>query len=220
MAQNTFDFAHFWSNLSTILAGKQATLTAAQQAAADSGITTAKVERYDKDSAATSELVDIGSKNLLDPSDACGYNGQGASFPITVSGVTFDLNSNGTITSGGSSTTTRNLRIPITLPAGTYHFGGSPSGGSSSSYRIDLREPGSDTFITPTADTGQGITYTFETTTSLDVCLRIGANYSTPATFSPMVCTKAAWDASQAFVPYCPSMAELYAMIKALQAAT
>lgn len=220
MAQNTFDFSHFWSNLSTILAGKQATLTTAQQNAANSGITAAKVAQYDKDSAALPEVIDGGAKNLLDPADACGYNGQGASFPITVNGVTFDLNSNGTITTGGSSTSTRNLRIPITLPAGTYHFGGSQTGGSSSTYRIDLREPGSDTFITPTADTGQGITYTFEATTSLDVCLRIGANYSTPATFSPMVCTKAAWDASQAFAPYCPSMAELYAMIQALQAGT
>lgn len=203
--------------VSAALNGKQNSLTTAQLNAVSSGITSAKVSQYDTDSAATAELVDNGAKNLLDPLDACGYNGQSASFPITISGITFTLNANGTITTSGSSTSTRNLRIPITLPAGTYHFGGSPSGGGSSSYRIDLREPGSDTFITTTVDTGQGITYTFETTTSLDVCLRIGANYSTPATFSPIVCTKVQWDVSQKFVPYCPSMAELYAMIRALQ---
>lgn len=33
----------------------------------------------------------------------------------------------------------------------------------------------------------------------------------------PMICTKSAWDISHKFVPYCPSMAEMYAMIQALQ---
>lgn len=33
-----------------------------------------------------------------------------------------------------------------------------------------------------------------------------------------MICTKAAWDVSQKYAPYAPSNAELYAMIKALQA--
>lgn len=32
-----------------------------------------------------------------------------------------------------------------------------------------------------------------------------------------MLCTKSAWDISHKFVPYCPSMAEMYAMIQALQ---
>ena len=223
MAQNTFDFAHFWSNLSTILANKQATLTTAQQNAADSGITASKVTQYDKDSAALTEVIDGGAKNLLDPSDACGYNGQGAAFPIVVGGVTFTLNSDGTISTSGRSTSAsapRVLRIPLTLAAGSYHFSGCPANGSSSSYRIDLREPGTDTFVTQTMDEGTGLNVTFSATTSLDVCLRIAANYDTNAVFSPMVSTAAAWSISQDFVKYCPSMAELYAMIKALQAAT
>ena len=59
MAQNTFDFSYFWGKLSTILAGKQATLTTAQQAAVDSGITSAKVGQYDGYDTSKIGILDI-----------------------------------------------------------------------------------------------------------------------------------------------------------------
>lgn len=51
--------------------------------------------------------------------------------------------------------------------------------------------------------------------------LNIWANVpsgNTVAVSDVMLCTAADWDVSHKFVPYCPSMAEMYAMIQALQA--
>ncbi|MCR4644912.1 MAG: hypothetical protein K5695_05825 [Oscillospiraceae bacterium] len=165
------------------------------------------------------EVLNSGAKNRLDPNNACGYDGQGAAFPITVGGVTFTLGSDGMITTSGTPTAAITLRIPVTLPVGAYFFSGCPYGGSSTSYRLDLREPGTDTLVTQTTDEGRGIYQAFSTVRSLDVCLRIAANYVSDGTvFRPMVCTTAAAGISQDFVKYCPSMAELYEMIQALQA--
>ena len=155
------------------------------------------------------ELVDGGAKNIANPLNACGYLTQGSTYPITIGGVTFTLGADGSITTSGTSTSVRTLRIPVTLPAGTYHFGGTPSGGGSSSGRIDIREPGTDTFITTTTDTGEGFFYTFGATTSLDFCIRIAANYAESMTFKPMICTTTDYAISPKFVPYAKSNAEL-----------
>lgn len=161
------------------------------------------------DKTALIELVDGGAKNMANPLAACGYLTQGSTYPITIGGVTFTLGADGTITNSGSSTSTRALRIPVTLPAGTYHFGGTPSGGGTSSGRIDIREPGTDTFITTTTDTGEGFFYTFDATTSLDLCIRIAANYAESMTFKPMICSATDYAISPKFVPYAKSNAEL-----------
>lgn len=164
------------------------------------------------------EIVNGGAKNRLNPLDACGYSSQDSAFPITVGDVTYTLNSDGSISTTGTPTAARALRIPITLPAGSYYFTGCPQNGSSSSYRIDLREPGTDTFITRTTDEGQGVYLELGSATSMDVCLRIAADYDSDGTvFHPMVCTAADYVTSDAFVKYCPSMSELYAMILATQ---
>ncbi len=169
-----------------------------------------------EDRAALVELVDGGAKNLLDILDACGYIGQAAEYPISVGGVIFSKTADGGISTSGSSTSVKVLRIPVALSAGTYHFSGCPSGGGSSSYRIDFRVPGTETFIGGT-DTGNGVVISFGETTALDFCIRIGANYSGSVDFMPMICTKAAWDISQKFVPYRPSWDELVSRIEALE---
>jgi hypothetical protein len=207
MAQNTFDFAHFWSNLSTILAGKQATLTTAQQNAANSGITAAKVTQYDKDSAATAELVDSGAKNYVK------YTPRTS----TDSGITFDAKADGTVETSGTfptgTTQTTMWLTEITLPAGNYHF----------SCKNGATFQTSDSFVQKTAndqtiarDISGYETFTLSESTTVRVVLRVRAGDET-CVFKPMICTAADWAVSQNFVPYCPSMAELYAMIQALQ---
>ena len=66
-------------------------------------------------------------------------------------------------------------------------------------------------------DSGSG-SDTFDLTgfSAVTIGLRI-ASASGNITIKPMICTAADWAVSQQFVPYCPTMAEMYEMIKALQ---
>lgn len=213
MAQNTFDFAHFWSNLSTILAGKQATLTTAQQNAVNSGVTASKVTQYDKDSAATAELVDRGAKNLL----------KITATSQTINGVTFTVNGDQTVTVNGTNTGTGSAAFVIVpnqqaiqIPDGNYWLSGCPQGGSSDTFdlRWYLYSPNASAY-----DTGSGASIRKNgntTSSNIAIVVKQGATANN-VVFKPMLCTAADWAVSQKFVPYCPSMAELYAMIQALQ---
>ena len=209
--------------VASALAGKQATLTTAQQAAVDSGITSAKVGQYDKDSAATSELVDSGAKNLVDvrfssraatsnmPSAT--NNGDGS---VTINGtrtgsttvLVYDLQSDTT-----SSTDTR-----YTLPAGRYVVAAT----GSANVKLQVYAHDGTNIATPAlaqASTDP-VEFEYDSVTKaaypyIDVRINIngsasGISYDN-VKFYPMICTKAQWDVSQAYAPYCPSMAELYA---------
>lgn len=149
------------------------------------------------------ELVDSGAKNYINPKTAEGYVGQ-SSFPITKSGIQYTYSENaGTITLSETASGVSTLRIPVTLPAGTYHVSGVPVGGSDSTYRIDLRTPGGNTFIAPDYDYGSGFTFTISETTSMDVCIRVANGYSpNSVVIAPMICKLVAWNISHAFVPY------------------
>lgn len=89
MAQNTFDFAHFWGNLSTILAGKQATLTTAQQNAVNSGINSTKVGQYDSlvagDPMVSGRIYGSGNLNSATTSGYYKYTGSPSNHPTTES---------------------------------------------------------------------------------------------------------------------------------------
>lgn len=222
MAQNTFDFSYFWGKLSTILAGKQATLTTAQQNAVDSGITSAKVAQYDKDSAATAELVDSVAKNIVD-----------FQTPTASNRTTIVKNSDGGVTFSCSNASWANA---------SYNFSATPGKEYEFSIFVDSVDAGNVQFqcfinesdsesgeyseIARTArilTTGVATVSFTPTKPYIKASINLnnsGTSASGSATFRSMICTAADWAVSQKFVPYCPSMAELYAMIKALQAGT
>lgn len=210
----------FAGDVNSALAAKQDTISDLSEirSGAAAGSTAVQPTELETDQARQETEIGVvanaGAKNLLNPLLACGYMSQGTQYPITVGGVTFTLNADGSITTTGSSTATRVLRIPITVPAGSYRATGCPSGGSSSSYRIDYRESGTETFIGG-VDTGNGVTLTFDEDKTFDFCLRISANYSQSATFYPMLHRAEITD--DTFVPYAPTNRELYEMILALQ---
>ena len=215
MAQNTFDFAHFWSNLSTILAGKQATLTTTQQNAVNSGVTASKVTQYDKDSAATAELVDSGAKNLL-KINASSTNIQGVSFTVNTDGT---VSASGTNTGSSSATL---IIVPnadvVKIPDGDYVLSGCPAGGSSDTF--DLRWFRYSTNKSA-YDTGASAEVSKSgNTNDSNIAIVVKAGVTINATFAPMLCAKAAWDVSQTFEQYAPTNRELYEMIQALQAGT
>lgn len=159
------------------------------------------------------DLIDNGAKNLIQMTHASGS--------ITRYGVTCTWDPvAGTMTLSGGHVSTDNAAIfefysgnavdQRVLPAGTYHLSGVPSGGSTSTYRAAL------TSITSAVDTGSGKTFTL--TEPIYGAYRIlvsgNCDFSIPLVFKPMVCLDDAYKISDKFVPYCPSLKDLYAMVK------
>ena len=167
------------------------------------------------DRAALIDIINSGAKNKANPLSAEGYGSQGT-FPITMGGVTYTLNSDGTITASNTATTTTTLKIPVKLKTGEkYTISGCPAGGTATSYRIDIRLKGTTTV--KANDYGEGAEFTAEQE-DYDLCIRYQNGQEAAQVFSPMVCTSAAYAITPAFVPYVPSNAELYAMIQSLEA--
>lgn len=139
------------------------------------------------DEAALVEVVDNGAKNLSSVSSGIISN-SGGGFPI-------------------SST-------PITVPIGTYivsfKFSGNSTRGS-----VQFRS-GSTTIDSLAFDMAPFVSVQIEITS--DTINNFNLYSNSTATISEfMICTIADWAVSPKFVPYCPSMQEMYQMILALQ---
>ena len=184
-------------------------LSTTESNALASGINSTKVEQIETnknniltDEAALVGLVDGGAKNLI----------QVSATSSTTSGIVYTV-SNGIITleSGTAANNPSLIGVAstITIPKGTYVLSGCPSGGGDSSYRLDMRIQGTSTVLV--VDKGETDEVTLTSDTVCSFFIRLIGNYqvSTPLTFKPMLCTKAAWDISQIYQPYRPSYAEL-----------
>lgn len=132
----------------------------------------------------------------------------------TVSGITWTVNTDGTITANGTATANSYVTIQV-LPAdyvfdGNYFLSGCPSGGGSASYALYVAR-GSYTKY----DYGDGVVLS-SSTDGLNKNL-IAIVYSgqtvTDLTFKPMICKKVYWDITHAYTSYCPTLPELYAMM-------
>lgn len=154
------------------------------------------------------ELVDAGAKNFL-------KNEATSQSIVTV-------NADGTITINGTAPANTDINITIstttTLEPGDYIW--SIANGASSVY-FSVR-PGA-TGTTQYTCTGATTNIQFsidERTTINRIYLFINRGTTVQElTFKPMICTKAAWDISQEYVPYRPSYDELVARIDALEKA-
>lgn len=171
------------------------------------------------DRAALAELIDGTAKNRLpitsvDSLKQLNTYGTWENNVYThSSGVVFTVNDDMSITANGTASGANAvfiLSMPggFSIEAGNWILSGCPSGGSTSTYNITIAGTTSDT----------GTTGRF--TSCSKVLVRIYVISGTTVdniTFKPMVCSKAAWDISQAYQPYRPNYAELYAMVQALQ---
>jgi hypothetical protein len=183
---------------------KQAALSASQLEATNSGIT--NVELVD--------LVDNGAKNLIKNT--------------AVSTSIFTVNSDGTVLVNGSSGTSNKV-LDLEVKERSYPYdtvlSGCPSGGGYvNRYSIYLADA-NGSLVTLSATTGaadEGDTILIPANTTFKyVRILVRANQTiNNLIFKPMLCSKTAWDISQEYVPYSPSNAELYEMIKALQSGT
>ena len=150
-------------------------------------------------------LVNGGAKNFLKLTDTA---------TSTKKGVTLTYNGDGTYTldSAGSPSSgadyfyiARTSENPV-FPAGSVISG--CTGGADSTYRLQIAGTSiyqTDSPVTLTADTSGSLIFYFASGVTFD-------NF----VISPMVCTAADFALSPDFVPYCPTLAELYALVKSL----
>lgn len=133
----------------------------------------------------------------------------------TVNGITWTVNTDGTISASGTASADSYITVQV-LPAdyvfdGNYFLCGCPSGGGASTYALYVAR-GSYTKY----DYGDGVVLS-SSTDDLNKNL-IAIVYSgqtvTDLVFKPMICKKVYWDITHKFVPYCPTLPELYAMIQ------
>lgn len=154
-------------------------------------------------SARTASLIDAGAKNKLDHT----------AYTRTVNGVTYTVNADRSITITSDGTNTQSLLYltqSASLPSGDYILSGC-TGGSSTTY--DLRVKVGDT-VTHNYDDGTPFT---ADGSPIEASIVVRAAQTLNITIAPMICTADDYAASPDYVPYVPTMLELYQMIQALQ---
>ena len=203
----------FAGETNTALASKQKELTAAQQAAVDSGITE---EKLTADEAALVEVIDggaAGTKNLLDcslrsikavtqnPSYGFSWNGNVCTSTI---GASFTINTDNSITVAATNTQ-NDVWFKLTdfmYSAGSYVISGCPTNGSTSSYYIE-----SDALNY--RDIGNGVSFTINSTTTDSIYIVVKSGQTFEKTFYPMLCSKVLYDADLSYVPYAPALTNI-----------
>ena len=145
----------------------------------------------DEDRDALVELVDGGAKNGF---IITGKSGVIAQVTYTVDKIA------GTINASGSPSSTSVYRAGyVVCQAGKkYIVSGCPAGGDiANGYSIRVVNTTGNTIVW---ETGSSSEFEYEGTVYIDIFVRAGASVS--GVFKPMICTKAAWDISNAFAPY------------------
>lgn len=149
------------------------------------------------------ELVDSGAKNLYNPSNTS----------TSASGLTGTItrNSDGSYTISGttSGTVYYNMGSWIAPEDGYYIL----SGGSAAESASQLIYDDHDWQTYESGNKKKLAYWTKGSTHNLYIRLSAGMTISN-VTFKPMICTKAAWDVSQKYVPYGMSNAELTPTVK------
>lgn len=160
-----------------------------------------------KDVGSIPKLIDDGAKNLLKNTAPYG--------DIVKTNITFTHNDDDTyaVNANSANTAITDLYVATNIPikAGTYVLSGCPEGGNNSNtYKLQIAGIG--------YDLGDGFTFTIAQETTISVYIRIWSGYvPNDLIFRPMICTAENHAASDSFVPYTPTLRELYEMVLALQ---
>lgn len=179
-----------------------------------------------EDRAALVAQIDGGAKNFLDTSISTlkKYNTSSSAVwdgsSYTLNGITYAVNSDGTISVSGTATRTsfmvlaNRTYLNTKITRGEYSISGCPTGGGSSgaTYRIFCLNPNANISDGYT-DTGNGHIGEFYYDDSKDCNIAIGIGsgcvITDPIVFKPMLCTASDHAISPKFVPYRPSWQEL-----------
>lgn len=102
-----------------------------------------------------------------------------------VSGITYTLNNDGTITASGRSSEVKNINIgTATLPKGTFVLSGCVGGGSNT-YRLQVLDSNGGNLG---LDTGSGVSFSLDEAMTVSVRIQIrAASLDISTTFSPMI---------------------------------
>lgn len=197
------------TGLQSSIDGKQATLTTAQLAAVNSGVTSADVEQITTNKNNISSLYKAGSANIL----------KNTAQTQTLGGVTFTMNADGSITANGTKTNNDWLYLSTgnSLKAGTYVLS---SGGVIGDDKLVIITTGESlgTAIMST-NTATGV-YERELTqdySGLYYAIRIAnGTVCDNLLFKPMLCEKSVYETINGeFQPYAMTNAEITAWILA-----
>lgn len=204
-----------WQNVYTktetdaLLDDKQDELTTAQLDAVNSGVTAAKLTA---DEAALVEVIDGGAKNKFVPASA--WDSKSVyGITITRNGDTYSIAS-GTTQSGNNNFINMGYQANTNLiPAGDWVLS---FDAPQQNVRFQVCWNGT---LQANASFGNNCFFTVpeNTTDSWFRILLKGSTDMTGTSFKIMLCPRVLWDVSHKYVPYCPSMAEMYQMILALQ---
>ena len=143
------------------------------------------------------ELVDSGAKNALDLTKATEV--------VKADELSYTLAADGTLTvtwSTDLSSSGKTIQFKgFPYKAGSYILSGAQLDGSSTAVRADVRRQDGTVIV---MDYGQ-LHEPFELPSGIyNYVIRV-QTLAGSATFKPMICSKAAWDVSHAYVPYRPS---------------
>ncbi|MBR4362953.1 MAG: hypothetical protein IKP42_09540 [Ruminococcus sp.] len=154
--------------------------------------------------AALAELVDSGAKNVL----------PNIEMSRTISGVKFTINADGSVSLNGTAQndiTSFCIASERKAMTGNMTLSGCPANGGDSKYKLELLN-GGNTGTVFASDHGSGADVDWSECTAGYYTARIyiGAGQNVDGlVFRPMLCTKAAWDISAAYVPYGMANSEL-----------
>lgn len=152
-----------------------------------------------------SKLINDGAKNRLDVFQTASQ---------TINDVVWTINADGTVTANGQASANSFLYlIPNNTNIGfgeATHISGCPSGGSASTYEIQVAMVGGTTYH----DYGDGEYIPYDYVYRYFVCcVRNGYNANN-LIFKPMICDTWKYALTPEFVPYSPTNAELAALIR------
>ena len=180
---------------------------------------TSRTEADNLQKAALADIIDSGAKNIC----------QNNLTTIEKNGVTATTNADGSITMSGKSTANSDFLLVYDLfnPSAATSFTSNipavkgktlicPATGNSG-IRLQVMEYNSSNDYTSQSNSDSDKTFTLSKNYMVfRLFVKSSADFTTPVVIYPIVCAQAAWNISHAFVPYCPSNKELWAMIQAL----
>ena len=185
----------------TLLAGKQDTLSQTQ------------LDAIDDASTAIPKLINAGAKNRLQITlssiKAINTAGTWSGNVYTRRGITYTINSDMTIDVAGTNDGTGDSWLDLYGTGTTSDFigmicSGCPEGGSATTYGQQCGNANWDYGSSDGRVCVQG---------PIALVVRSGYDASGGLTFKPMICTSDDWSISKTYVPYCPSLYDLYQMV-------
>lgn len=178
-----------------------------------------KAEIDNIDRAELAKIIDGGAKNLLNITKQSvkveNTTGTWSGDTYTRNGMSITINDDMTFTVNGEATGSFSFILKSTGLTGLQGYvlsGGNPNS-NTVSMLFQMRE---DPWTNLAQDYGTGATIAqYDDAKSVAVSIYVSSGATADnLVIKPMICAKSAWALSHKYVPYCPTLAEIYAMVQ------